>query len=301
MINFIGHSSRSSGIIRGKQISDKLQNSRFVDVSDINQIKNLHNEVCLIVRQPEPIIANLLKKNKCIVGYDLLDRPVTDYHDNFKRGTLDGDINWERYASNDIDFYIVNNSLAKMKLSSSLTSCNKNKLIHVIPHHTVNFDNERIVIKEAITHIGYIGIYNQFTCSKELEQYCIKNNIKLVNANPTTRHECLKILRNLDVGLIFLDNKEKIPYTILYKPNTKLSNFQSFGIPTIAVPYESFKEFGGNAWLSATTTGDLISHLDNLSNSKNLREELSESGYAQAQQFHISAVIKSFYTDLQQY
>jgi hypothetical protein len=29
-----------------------------------------------------------------------------------------------------------------------------------------------------------------------------------------------------------------------YKPNTKLTNFQSFGIPVISVSYESFVEFG---------------------------------------------------------
>jgi hypothetical protein len=42
-----------------------------------------------------------------------------------------------------------------------------------------------------------------------------------------------------------------------YKPNTKLTNFQSFGIPVISVSYESFVEFGFSSWNVVTTYEEL--------------------------------------------
>jgi hypothetical protein len=58
-----------------------------------------------------------------------------------------------------------------------------------------------------------------------------------------------------------------------YKPNTKLTNFQSFGIPTISIPYHSFVEFGGDAWIKSSETG-FMHDLESLLSSHSLRDQI---------------------------
>jgi hypothetical protein len=254
--------------------------------------------VCIIVRQQEPHVAKLLKQNGCIVGYDLLDRPVSDYHANFNRGSLVGDFSWSCYADPNIDFYIVNNSLAKERLRESLISCNQDKPIHVIPHHTVNFEKIKNDTSISVKRIGYVGISNQLSRSQDIENFCKLHNVEFINVNPLTREECVNHMRSLDLGLIFIENTENIPYTLMYKPNTKLTNFLSYGIPTLAVPYQSFLEFGGNAWINIENVQHLLDNLAKLMTNFKLRQSMSFDGYKHAGNFHIDQIVQNYYIPL---
>ncbi len=295
MICFVGHSNRSSGIIRGQQVAERMPGATFVD-ADSGAVNKVRDRTCLIVRQPDMHIAKILKSNGCIVGYDLLDRPVSDYHDATNRGTTDGDIDWKRYDNLLLDFYVVNNALAKSKLANVV-----DKPIHVIPHHTVNFESYKNKQLEHPLRVAYVGIPNQFSRQEEIRKVCESNGAKLISVNPKLREECNEIMKHVDVGVIFVEQFEKIPYTLTYKPNTKLSNFQSFGIPTIAVPYASFSEFGGNGWEKVSSFEEFATSLDALLKNPDRRHELSELGHQHARKFHIDNVVRDYYKTLLMY
>lgn len=272
-----------------------MQDSTFVEAGNTRALEKIRNQVCLIVRQPEPSAARILKNNGCKVGYDLLDRPVSDYHDLTMRGKNDGDFDWARYAHSDIDFYVVNNALAKARLTEALTRIGAPRMIHVIPHHTVNFNSKRNVVRERVERVGYVGFPNQFSSQDVVKDFCTKLGVTLVSVNPATRDECVNVMSTLDIGVVFVEQVEKIPYTLRYKPNTKLSNFQSFGIPTIAVPYDSFVEFGGSPWVKVESLNEFCSNLDTLVQDFERRSELNEAGWKHAQRFQIDNVVREFY------
>lgn len=290
-IVFVGHSNRSSGIIRGQQVAERMEGATFIEPGNAKALNKVRDRVCLIVRQPEPQALSILKANGCKVGYDLLDRPVSDYHDATNRGQKDGDIDWKRYDNPLIDFYVVNNTHAKRRLAAAVGP----KPIHIIPHHTVNFESRRNDLLERPARVAYVGIPNQFSKQDEVRKLCESHGAKLACVNPQTREECVEVMKLVDVGVIFYEQSEKVPYTLRYKPNTKLSNFQSFGIPTVAVPYASFDEFGGDAWERAKSFDDFESKLEALLTNGDRRRELAEAGHQHAKRFHIDNVVRDHY------
>jgi len=294
MICFVGHSTRSSGVIRGTQIADRLKGANFIEAGNERALNKTRNRTCLIVRQPEPRAASILKANGCRVGYDLLDRPVSDYHDEFARGSKDGDFDWSRYDSKHIDFFVVNNELARIRLIDS----GLQKPVHVIPHHTANFESYKNDVLDKPLRVAYVGIPNQFSQQDAIRKLCESHDARLISVNPKTRDECVAVMSVVDVGVIFVEQSEKIPYTLQYKPNTKLSNFQSFGIPTVAVPYASFDEFGGSAWARAGSFDEFSFKLKELLTNVELRRELNINAWQHAKMFQIDNIVRDYYQPL---
>ena len=96
---------RTSGEIRGRQVADALRAS-FVDVRDHRTLALVRDDTVVFVRQFEPHLASMLKQNGCIIGFDLLDRPVADYHQRWKQGVRH-DFDWGIYDNAFIDFFLV--------------------------------------------------------------------------------------------------------------------------------------------------------------------------------------------------
>jgi len=303
---FVGMSERSSGLIRGKQICEKFLElnlkSKFYEYGD-PRLFNESNETIIFIRFIDVDSANKLKNKGNQIGFDLLDRPVADQH-QLEKYAKNQEIDWKKYLFDQIDFYIVNNTITKNKLLES--NCQKN--IYVIPHHTVNFDNERICINDVVRRVGYIGLEDQLSYKDDIKSFLSSKNIEFISCHPTTREEVTQVLKKIDIGLISVDYNQAScsvwkQYIIKYKPNTKLSNFQSFGIPTIACPYSSFKEFGENGWINASTKNEILEALENLtrnsSTSKILRDDLSNNGYKIAKKYHITDLVLNFYSKIQ--
>jgi len=282
MITFIGFSNRSSGIIRGKQISNFIPGSDFIDVDFPTKPKN---KITIHVRKFNEKLAKDCKEKNIKVGFDVADNPVTDY----LYGRVDKD-DFSRYTNQHCDFYIVNNDLMKENLSKVT-----DKKIYVIPHHSCNFDKKHKKIPIFPKKIGYIGLPDYTINEKHIINFCNKNSLFFINKNPQTHNELIPAFEEIDIGIIFFEKESIKPgvyeRTLNYKPNTKLTNFQSFGIPTICLPYESYKQFGNNNCIYAENINELEGNILDLINDTNKFKSLSEKSIETGEKYHISNII----------
>jgi len=308
MITFIGMGGRSSGQIRGQQIADHL-GGNFVDKHSLSGEEIFFSHT-VMVRSPMPEgVIRALQKKGSQVGLDILDVPASNFLCHGQEFE-----NMRSYMFEDIfDFYIVNNSEIKRLVEEvSQTPC------FVIPHHTVNFSSQRTCFGDKIKRIGYLGLIDQIDRIEDLQTIANDLDMELVSANEETVEGCTNFLSTLDAGIIFLEedypkdetveflvggksrdvNKQKrAEHLKRFKPNTKLSNFQSFGIPTICTEYKSFREFGGQHYIPTRNTNEVQKALENLKKDNALRKSLSNLSYAHAQSFHISNV-SNFYREI---
>jgi len=288
MITFCGFSYRSSGIVRGMQLQQNIRGSEFLDVDNLAG-RRPENEVVIYVRKIDDRHAMLCKKSGYKIGYDVADNPVTDIIRGF---TEDDD--FSRYVRDYIDFYIVNNDLVKSELQKKT-----DKKIYVIPHHNCNFKKIHNSPRTPKT-IGYIGLPEQSITAEELSPICRKLDLQFFNKDITTHSELVDAFSSIDIGMVFFnqsadEKRRKIQEKILkYKPGTKLSNFQSYGIPTVCLPYESFKQFGSNQCIFVNDFEELVSGLERLVTDHHFYGELSERSIEAGEKLHISEVVKYY-------
>jgi len=286
MITFIGFSNRSSGIIRGKQISNFIPGSDFVDVDFPTKPKN---KITIHVRKFNDDYAKYCKSKNVKIGFDIADNLVTDY----LYGRVDKD-DFSRYVNQYCDFYIVNNDLMKDQISKIT-----DKKVYVIPHHSCNFNRK---YKEVLVpkRIGYVGVPEYTINEKQIQNFCSKNNLSFINKNPQTHEELESVFDEIDIGIIFFEKESIKPgvyeRTLKYKPNTKLTNFQSFGIPTICLPYESYIQFGDKQCMFVENFDELEQSVVTLTKDEKLFKELSKKSIKVAEKYHISNVVEYYNT-----
>jgi len=288
MITFIGAESRSSGQVRGVQISAAIGGNFF----DTNSHSFLgvagFYPTAIFVRNFHPNIAAGLKENGCKVGFDIIDRAVADLHEVQKKDPAATEIDWSSLSNDLIDFYIVTNSRAKSRLDACL-----DKPVFVIPHHCAPMRLEKRSQKEPKV-IGYVGLPDQLHFTEELEEHARSLGMDFFAGHPKTLVECIEMLMRIDVGVIFLERNNRTGYVLDYKPNQKLSNFQCLGIPVAACDYESFKEFGLDGYLPSNSLEEIKSNLTKICTDEDVRIELSEKGYKAANSMLIHNVALSY-------
>lgn len=287
MITFCGFSYRSSGIVRGMQLAARIDGSKFLDIDALNYA-HPQNNVVIYVRKFDENHAKFCKNLNLKVGYDVADNPVTD----FLYGRVKED-DFSRYTHPTIDFYIVNNDVVLQKLQQ-----HTDKKIYVIPHHNCNFDKVHNRIQKPKT-IGYIGLPEQSISQERLDDICKKFGLTFVVKDVTEHSKLDFAFSQIDIGLVFFEkDNEKLKKKILdYKPGTKLSNFQSYGIPTICLPYESFKQFGENNCYFIDKFEEIEDHVANLVNDHDVYSSMSKNSILTGEKLHIDNVTK-YYTDI---
>lgn len=289
MISFIGYSTRSAGITRGMQISNRMHGSEFIDANSTSI--SVKNRIVVFIRFFNRELARKMRSRGVKVGFDLLDVPVADLHTAFKQGK--SSIDWSMYVNDQIDFYIVNNSLCREKIATL-----SDKPIFVIPHHHVNFSNHVNEMVNDVKVVGYVGTEDQCVRSRDIESFCTQRGIRFINTHPKTQGECQEILKQIQVGVISMDSIGYRDYVLKYKPNVKLSNFQSFGIPTVANSYESYVEFGGDAWVPVEQDCDIVDSLSNLINSYESRANIRCKSLVLRDRFDIEHIISHDYANV---
>lgn len=286
MITFCGFSYRSSGIIRGMQLSQRLPDADFQDIDRLGH-QRPKNDVVLHVRKFDSTHAEYCKSKGLKVGFDVADNPVTDY----LYGRVKQD-DFSRYVHPAIDFYIVNNDIVKGKISQYT-----DKKVYVIPHHNCNFKkihNEKRKPKK----LGYIGLPEQSINSDKMNSFCRKLDITF-SIEDVTEHASLdSAFSKIDIGLVFFEkdsSKKDLQEKILnYKPGTKLSNFQSYGIPTVCLPYESFKQFGENQCRYINFMNELEFEVEKLVRDEEWYNDLSQNSIPIGEKFHIDNVVQYY-------
>lgn len=285
MITFVGMGSRTSGLIRGMQMAERI-GGQFVELGSNVASKN---EVVIILRNYSSQVTQFYKKQGCIVGYDIADMPVGDavFRNKEVRNLKD-------YAHKECDFFVVNNSLVKADVG--LVS---DKPSFIVPHHSTNFDNVISEFKDNPKLVGYVGLPEQLSGKIEIEKLCASYGAQFVSIHPNTREECDKIFRSIDIGIVFAESNSAMrPHVVdlmkRYKPNTKLTNFQSYGIPTVCTRYESYLEFGENACRFVDDMPSMLNHLAQLLAIKEARLQEGQQALVVGQKFHIDNVKKMY-------
>jgi hypothetical protein len=282
---FVGMNERSSGQIRGIQISEGLKSigidARFIDSRD-QSLSSIKNQTVIFIRRIDKNIAKKMKNQGCKVVFDTLDRPVADIHECIRSGRI---FSWSFYDSPEIDEFIVNNSMVRDQISQiSERKCT------IIPHHAVD---QNPVLRKSVKTAGYIGLADQLDSLREIEEILKNHGIIFSSTNPLTRQECIDDLNSLDLGIIFLKKNERTDPVIKYKPNTKLTNFQSFGIPTISIPYHSFVEFGSDAWVNSSEE-NFMRDLEEIIVSHNKLEEISSRSIENSRKYSLDRICEIY-------
>lgn len=289
LITFLGMPTRTSGEIRGRQIAEALGGTAcFVDVHkpDWNAIKQ--NKVALFVRTWNSHLARELTSKGYKVGYEVGDMPVGDAV--FRNAEVE---DLRAYAHPECDFFVVNNHVQLGDMAQVM-----NKDVYVIPHHTVNYKKHTNPLRKA-QRVGYVGLPEQLSAKDDIDALCKKMGIEFVSIHPNTREECVEIFKTIDVGVVFAEGNAGIRPRVAelmkrYKPNTKLSNFQSFGIRTVCTPYESYLEFGGNASRFEHDRDGMLWSLEMLIEGSSLSALEREHAITVGERFHIDEVIKLY-------
>lgn len=286
MITFVGMESRTSGLIRGVQMAERI-GGQFVELGSNVPSRN---KVVIILRNYSSGVAKFYKQQGCIVGYDIADMPVGDavFRNKEVKDLRD-------YTHKECDFFVVNNSLSKADVAIV-----SDKPTFIIPHHTTNFNKIRSNWNDEVKRIGYVGLPEQLSSKSEIETLCHSHGVEFVSLHPNTREECDSLFRTIDIGVVFAESDGKMKQHVVdlmkrYKPNTKLSNFQSYGIPTVCTPYESYSEFGGGGCRFVETKERMLYEIEHLIiEDPSMRRELADEAFYFGQKFHIDEIKKLY-------
>lgn len=284
MINFLGLSGRTAGLVRGKQVSEKIPGSSYGDSYSANVGEN---SISIIVRNHNRSTAEIHKRAGKLVGYDMCDMPAGDAFFGKRNVSI------KQYCHPIYDFFIVNNDLCASDLRQ-----HTDKPVYVIPHHTVNYDAAKNEVRERVQRIGYVGLPEQLSRSQEISKYCKGKGIEFFSAHPNSREECDAAFKKIDIGIVFLDssthNAELLSLVKRFKPNTKISNMQSYGIPTVSVSYDSYEQFGKGVFVRAENIDELISGIDSLVSDFDTRISLSARSYEVGCEVSVERVAKMY-------
>lgn len=278
--------SRTSGLIRGIQMAERL-GGQFVELGSHTPSKN---KVVIILRNYSASVASFYKQQGCVVGYDIADMPVGDAV--FRNKEIQ---NLKDYVPKECDFFVVNNSLVKADVAVV-----SDKPSFIIPHHSTNFDSVRAPFRDEPKIVGYVGLPEQISAVDDIKKMCSDWDAQFVSVHPNSREECDSIFRSIDIGIVFAEHDNKMKQHVVdlmkrYKPNTKLTNFQSYGIPTICIPYESYLEFGEGACTFVPDKDHMLMQLNFLlSKDPTNRKQMSNEAFEVGKKFHIDEIKKLY-------
>ena len=274
-IVFLGYKSRTSAIVRGVQVANSLGCQFF----DLNSISNsiIDSKIVVFTKFYHPQLVDHLKSLGIVVGLDLIAY------------NTDTDLT-RSPAIKKFDFIITNNSLHE-KFAQKIG--HPDQKFFIIPHHSCNFEGTINNFNDVVKKVGYVGLPEQLRSSEKIKSFCQSMDIEFISEHPGTREQCSDILSTLDIAVTFLHEKDNDPLyndRILYKPNVKLTNYQSFGIPSIVTEIQSYKEFGGSSYLSSTTEDEFFHNLEVLCKDTELRRKLSMSSCEVSKKYSLEKV-----------
>lgn len=292
MITFVCMPSRTSGEIRGKQVSERLGGlACYTDIHNPDWKKIGRNKVTLLCRTWDGNLAKELKKQGHVVGYDMADMMVGDAV--FRNKTV---TDLRDYVHPECDFFVVNNEVQR----ADVMMFSGSRPVFTLPHHSTNFSGTTCGHNDKPRRVGYVGLPEQLSAKSEIETLCASHNVTFISVHPNSREECDAVFRSLDIGLVFAESDSTMRPDVValmkrYKPNTKLTNFQSYGVPTICTPYQSYIEFGENACRFVDTKEAMLDNLAQLLENEDVRFAEAQAAIVVGRKFHIDELIKTRY------
>jgi hypothetical protein len=258
-----GHLMRGSSIIRADQIVEATG-------AKLNPTDGYDNDVCIYVK---PSTKSLGDANHHLFtgGHPYLD-------------VIDG-YQWIEYLFHE------NPTLPVIACSlwdyETLTRKLKNKVVF-IPQQNCNFERFRRDRKE-VTTVGMIGcrLGNKYV-PEDLEKRLNDVGLKLhVYGEFKKREDVVNFYKNIDIQLVWRPWKKHLSNPL------KIVNASSFGIPTVALKENAFKELDGY-YLPVETIEELIEQVQALKSSPELYADYSKRCIEKSEEYHISNVVKMY-------
>jgi len=249
-----GHLMRVSSIIRGIQISEQLK-------CKLNPTEGYENDACIYVKPHVPL------------GYDFKfeGRPYMDIIDGWALGPL-------MVKHPEVPVIVI--SLHDKELLEKILP---NKII-LIPQHHVNF--ERVVrYKDSMVNVGVIGTAGAFPfLPGELNSRLAERGMNLIEFSKfDTRKGIQDFYQSLFVQIVWRPYKKNLANPL------KLVNGASFGVPTIALKENSFKELDGY-YFPVHTLDEFFDALDKLRADHLFYEDFSKKLVAKSEEYHIENI-----------
>lgn len=250
-----GHLQRVSSMIRGDQIADYM-GARF------NPTEGYENDVCVYV------------KPQVQKGDDFVFEGRKNYID-----IVDGH-NLGELAKQHPEVGVIVCSEADKK---TMAKCISNEII-LIPQHHCNYNRQHRTRTEIKT-VGVIGTAGAFPMiPQELKDGIKDRGLELLEFSRFfTRQDIIDFYMKIDIQLIWR------PYHKTLSNPLKMVNASSFGIPTIALDEEAFKEMEG-CYLSCNDVRGFLGHLDDLAMIPEMYESYSELCLDKSENYHIDNI-----------
>ncbi|HET9984611.1 MAG TPA: hypothetical protein VFQ38_13525 [Longimicrobiales bacterium] len=161
-----------------------------------------------------------------------------------------------------------------------------------IPHHHCNFDELRIPRRTPPT-LGFISTPDHWPMNRRLAErtgYPAVSNVSRKGERGFER--LVEAYLSVDVGFVYRMRPEKMRFNCA----NKLTNYMSFGIPSVLTPESGFLEYGrhGETVLYAHTKEDFVDLLRWLAADTDLRMRMSDACYDAARPFHISRIAERY-------
>jgi hypothetical protein len=272
--------NRVSSFVRGTQIAQYLENVVVCSINDFERKLPKQKSLVIIIKQFDLGLAKKIRSRGHVVAYDVVDAPTYNFGD-------DAIPEFKAY-----DIIITPTTNYALKVSQT----NNGQLAVAIPHHTINFERHVNEFKTEQLTLGYVGMFNENSHVEKIKALAADKKVRFLVGNPNTRKACIDLFKQIDVSFSYTD----APRGRLLKPNEKLSNGQSFGIPMVCSPHSSYLEYGGEpgeTWISADTGVQLVDSIDELLTNHDLRARIRENGLAVGEKLHIKNVA-ALYDDL---
>jgi len=254
-----GHMMRVSSMIRADQIAEQIK-------CRLNPTEDYDDDVCIYVK---PMVRK---------GDDFPFRGRKIYLD-----IVDGH-NLGELVRNYPEVKVIVCSEADKKI---MLKAIPNEVI-LIPQHHCNYERNQRQSTEVLT-VGMIGTKNAIDyLPKGFEAELNKRGIKLLfYSRFFSRQDIIDFYMKIDVQVIWR------PYKKILSNPLKLVNASSFGIPTIALDEEAFKEFDG-AYLPVKDMEGFMAHLDALKATPSLYSYYSKKCLERSQNYHIENIGQLF-------
>lgn len=266
------HKKAVSGQIRGVQVGTHLN-------AKLNPSEGYGNDVCVYVKSFPPD-----------------DFPERSYIDVIDSKNL---VHW--IARNPRAGVIAISEVGQKYLSQRLNR----KDVYLIPEHHCNFKRELRTNKDILT-VGYMGNKNGsiFTDEDMVSRKKTINDIttrfaeigldfKFITHYPK-REDVIDFYNSIDIQVLYKRRKQN-QISKLNNP-LKLTNAGSFGIPSVAYPEPTSKEWKG-CFVEAESINEILLQCKRLKEDRVFYDDMAGRALEKAENYHISK-IAPLYTEL---